>query len=141
MLLNDLPKGVIQDICSLNNIIVGNERIVPIEQKNQRIDELKARICGAALSTLLKKYGKNSASLANILTRDQMHDVNHLVEIEEGSKMPLLLEDRFACARVLKERIGSTILSLLLKEHQESLVPKTRPSFIERNGQDSLVYA
>lgn len=34
-----------------------------------------------------------------------MHDVNHLVEIEEGSKMPLLLEDRFACARVLKERI------------------------------------
>lgn len=56
MLLNDLPKDVMKDVYSLNNIIVGNERIVPIEQKTQRIDELKARICGAALPTLLKKY-------------------------------------------------------------------------------------
>lgn len=105
MLLNDLPKGVIQDVRSLNDIIVGNEMVVPIEQKSQRVEELRGRICGAALSLLLETYRKDSALLLDKLSRDQIHDVNHLIEIEEGRKMPLLLEDRFACARVLKERI------------------------------------
>ncbi len=105
MLLNDLPKGVIQDIHSLNDIIVGNEQVVPIEQKSQRVEELRGRICGAALSLLLKTHRKDSALLSGKFSREQMHDMNHLIEMEEGGKMPLLLEDRFAYARVLKTRI------------------------------------
>ena len=105
MLLNDLPKGVVQDIRSLNDIIVGNKKIVPIEQKNQHMEELRGRICSIVLSLLLEKYRKNPVLLSKEISRDQIHDMNHLIEMEEGDKIPLLLEDRFNCARTLKAKI------------------------------------